>query len=75
MAECLVLAAPNGHADPIERCPLLGEQRKTSALSEYFAFGPEPDMGNALATPKFMPEVMRDAYSMLVKARRTFAQS
>ena len=22
--------------------------------------------GNALATPKFMPEVMRDAYSMLV---------
>jgi hypothetical protein len=23
--------APNGHADPIERCPLLGEQRKTFA--------------------------------------------
>jgi hypothetical protein len=30
--------APNGHADPIERCPLLGEQRKTSARSEHFAF-------------------------------------
>jgi hypothetical protein len=30
--------APNGHADPIERCPLLGPQRKTSAPSEYFAF-------------------------------------
>jgi hypothetical protein len=30
--------APNGHADPIEQCPLLGEQRKTSARSEYFAF-------------------------------------
>jgi hypothetical protein len=32
------LSAPNGHADPIERCPLLGEQRKTSARSEHFAF-------------------------------------
>jgi hypothetical protein len=31
------LMAPNGHADPIERCPLLGEQRKTSARSEHFA--------------------------------------
>jgi len=30
--------APNGHADRIERCPLLGEQRKTSARSEHFAF-------------------------------------
>src|SRR5712672_3422749 len=29
--------APNGHADPIERCPLLGTKRETSALSEYFA--------------------------------------
>jgi hypothetical protein len=32
------LMAPNGHADPIERCPLLGPKRKTSARSEYFAF-------------------------------------
>src|SRR5450759_633387 len=30
--------APNGHADAIERCPLLGPKRKTSAPSEYFAF-------------------------------------
>ena len=27
------LLAPNGHADPIERCPLLGPKRKTSARS------------------------------------------
>jgi hypothetical protein len=32
--------APNGHADPVERCPLLGPKRKTSVRSEYFAFGP-----------------------------------
>jgi hypothetical protein len=30
--------APNGHADPVERCPLLEEKQNTSALSEYFAF-------------------------------------
>jgi hypothetical protein len=30
--------APNGHADPVERCPLLGPKRKTSARGEYFAF-------------------------------------
>jgi hypothetical protein len=35
--ECPV-TAPNGHADPIERCPLLGAQRKTSARDEHFAF-------------------------------------
>jgi hypothetical protein len=29
--------APNGHAGPIERCPLSGEQ-KTSARVEYFVF-------------------------------------
>ena len=34
---CLEVA-PNGHADPFERCPLLGEQRKTSARGEHFAF-------------------------------------
>ncbi len=31
-------AVPNGHADPIERCPLLGEQRKTYARIELFRF-------------------------------------
>jgi hypothetical protein len=30
--------APNGHADPVERCPLLGPKQKTSARSEHFAF-------------------------------------
>jgi hypothetical protein len=35
--------APNGHADPIERCPLLGEQRKTSTRSEHFA---DSDIGS-----------------------------
>jgi hypothetical protein len=30
--------APNGHADPVERCPLLEAKQNTSALSEYFAF-------------------------------------
>ena len=34
---CPMLAL-NGHADTIERCPLLGEQRKTSARGEHFAF-------------------------------------
>jgi hypothetical protein len=33
-----LLLALFGHADPIERCPLLGPKRKTSARSEYFAF-------------------------------------
>jgi hypothetical protein len=27
-----------GHADCIERCPVLGVKRKTSARREYFAF-------------------------------------
>ena len=31
--------APNGHGDPIERCPLLSEQRKTSASSFAFLLG------------------------------------
>src|SRR5258708_39758173 len=30
--------APNGHGDPLERCPLLGPKRKTSPRSEYFTF-------------------------------------
>jgi hypothetical protein len=34
----LPLIVPNGHTDPIERCPLLGPKRKTSAQREYFAF-------------------------------------
>jgi hypothetical protein len=34
----LPVLAPNGHADPIERCPLLGPKQKTSARSEHFAF-------------------------------------
>jgi len=32
-----LLLAPNGHADPIERCPLVGAKRKTSARNEDFA--------------------------------------
>jgi hypothetical protein len=32
-----LFVAPNGHADPIERRPLLGPKRKISARSEYFA--------------------------------------
>src|SRR5258706_12176577 len=32
------LSSRFGHADCMERCLLLGEQRKTSARSEYFAF-------------------------------------
>jgi hypothetical protein len=28
------LLAPNGHADPVERCPLLGPKRKTSTRSD-----------------------------------------
>jgi len=32
------LLAPNGPADPTERCLLLEAKQKTSALSEYFAF-------------------------------------
>jgi hypothetical protein len=31
------LSAPNGPADPIERCLLVGAKQKISALSEYFA--------------------------------------
>jgi len=42
------LSAPNGHADPIERCPLLGAKRKTSARSEHFAFWPNVWSGRAL---------------------------
>ena len=33
-----MIVAPNGPADPIERCLLLEATQKTSALSEYFAF-------------------------------------
>ena len=29
--------------------PLSGPKRKTSALSEYFAFGPKADMGRCLS--------------------------
>jgi hypothetical protein len=32
------LMALFGHADCIERCPVLGVKRKTSARREYFAF-------------------------------------
>jgi hypothetical protein len=32
------LVARNGHADRIERCPVLGVERKTSARREYFRF-------------------------------------
>ena len=37
-ATCLL--APNRHADPIERCPLLGPKRKTSAGSDISPFDP-----------------------------------
>jgi hypothetical protein len=39
--------APNGHADPIERCPLLGPKQKTSARSEYFSFLTQGGSGRA----------------------------
>jgi hypothetical protein len=37
-AASLPVLAPNGHADPIERRPLLEAKQNTSALSEHFAF-------------------------------------
>jgi len=34
----------NGHADRIERCPVLGVERKTSARREYLRFWPLTDI-------------------------------
>jgi hypothetical protein len=39
----LLMAQP-GHADPAAQCPLSGEERKTSARSEYFRVGPGADL-------------------------------
>jgi hypothetical protein len=36
----LFMAQP-GNADPAAQCPLSGEERKTSARSEYSAFDPQ----------------------------------
>src|SRR5258706_5986752 len=42
-------STPNGHADPIERCPLLGPKRKTSARIELFRLSrlPKSDIGSS----------------------------
>jgi hypothetical protein len=38
------LSAPFGHGAMSDLSPLSGAKRKTSALSEYFAFGPNADI-------------------------------
>src|SRR5258708_35922777 len=38
MVWLLPVLARNGHADRIERCPVLGVERKTSARREYLRF-------------------------------------
>jgi hypothetical protein len=38
------MAAQNGHAGRVERCPVLGGKRKTFARIELFRFGPTPEV-------------------------------
>jgi hypothetical protein len=49
-----------GHADYIERCPVLGVRRKTSARREYFAFDRLSKKSFCIAYHKFSePQVQR----------------
>lgn len=51
------LLALNGHAAVVAVRPLLGEQRKTFARSEYFRVGPNADMDampDATVQPQFL---------------------
>jgi hypothetical protein len=58
--------APNGHADPIERCPLLGAERKTSVRSEHFALLVESRCGAvALGRTYLLPPLSFGGASMV----------
>jgi hypothetical protein len=49
-----------GPERPRGQCPFTGVERTSLLRASSSVDGPEADVGNALAAPKFMSEVMRD---------------